>query len=83
MLPSGYPLCFICGKSVRIEIAKADESGNAVHEDCYVMRMNVQFGRLVFEGLSATLPPLSTSTLNKLSCVRHSLRPRGYLPRGH
>jgi hypothetical protein len=49
-------LCFICGKSVRIEIAKADESGNAVHEDCYVMRMNVQF-----EGLSATLPPLSTS----------------------
>ncbi len=58
MLPSVNPLCFICGKSVRIEIAKADEFGNAVHEDCYVTRMNAQLGRLVFESFSATFAPL-------------------------
>jgi hypothetical protein len=30
------PKCRICNKPVELETAKTDESGKAVHEDCYV-----------------------------------------------
>ena len=30
------PECAICKKSVKLEESKADENGQAIHEDCYV-----------------------------------------------
>ena len=30
------PKCNICNRAVELETAKTDESGKAVHEDCYV-----------------------------------------------
>jgi hypothetical protein len=30
------PECVICKKSVTLEESKADENGQAIHEDCYV-----------------------------------------------
>lgn len=27
--------CAICGRPVQLEVAKTDERGRAVHEDCY------------------------------------------------
>jgi len=30
------PECVICKKSVMLEESKADENGQAIHEDCYV-----------------------------------------------
>ena len=31
-----HPECAICKESVTLEDSKADEHGQAVHEDCYV-----------------------------------------------
>lgn len=33
------PLCSLCNEPVEIETAKANENGDAVHEDCYVVRI--------------------------------------------
>ena len=33
------PSCAICGKPVSLESAKADEDGDTVHEQCYVLKM--------------------------------------------
>ena len=39
--------CVQCGRPVRLEIAKTDERGQAVHEECYelVYTVNNQTGR--------------------------------------
>jgi hypothetical protein len=37
--PSSKYCCWICGKSVSLESCKADEWGNAVHEECQVVRI--------------------------------------------
>jgi len=29
------PICSLCREPVRLEVAKTDEDGHAVHEDCY------------------------------------------------
>lgn len=34
-----FPLCSICTKPVPLETCKTDEAGQAVHEDCYVLRL--------------------------------------------
>jgi hypothetical protein len=40
-----YPLrthiCPICRKPVLLNIAKTDEDGNAIHEDCYLVKLGV------------------------------------------
>jgi hypothetical protein len=36
-------LCRICGKPVAIETSKADDEGKAIHEDCYVKRVKLEF----------------------------------------
>ena len=36
-------LCRLCGKPVAIETSKTDEDGRAIHEDCYVLK--VQLGQ--------------------------------------
>ena len=33
------PRCAICRKSVNLTLSKADEYGQAVHENCYVSRL--------------------------------------------
>jgi hypothetical protein len=33
------PRCSICNEPVKLETAKTDEDGKAVHEDCYVGRI--------------------------------------------
>ena len=33
------PECVICKESVNLEHSKADEHGQAIHEDCYVSRL--------------------------------------------
>jgi len=32
-------ICSICNKVVGLEVAKTDESGTAVHGECYVLRL--------------------------------------------
>ena len=39
---SGLPRCFLCGKSVPLETCKTDENGNAIHEECYVLKMRLK-----------------------------------------
>jgi hypothetical protein len=34
--------CFICNEPVSLETTKTDEAGNAVHEECYVLRLSKQ-----------------------------------------
>jgi hypothetical protein len=35
------PLCSICNLAVSLNNAKIDEDGNAVHEDCYLIKLGV------------------------------------------
>ena len=35
-------LCPICGKPVPLESAKTDEHGQSIHEDCYVLKLQLQ-----------------------------------------
>jgi len=35
-------MCFICGKSIPLEVAKTNDYGRAVHEECYVLRMKLE-----------------------------------------
>jgi hypothetical protein len=35
----GQPACRICGEPVNLQIAKSDEDGKAVHEECYVLKV--------------------------------------------
>lgn len=35
-------LCFLCHKSVELETSNADEDGNAVHEDCYFLKLKAR-----------------------------------------
>ena len=30
-------ICYICNKPIRLEQSKTDESGRAIHEECYVV----------------------------------------------
>ncbi len=38
-LPSPIPLCSVCGKPVALETSKTDDSGKAVHEECYTAQI--------------------------------------------
>jgi len=35
-------ICSICGKAVSLENSKTDDAGHAVHEHCYVLRVESQ-----------------------------------------
>lgn len=37
---SHLPTCHICNKPVKLETAKTDESGRAVHSGCYLLKIN-------------------------------------------
>ena len=36
---SSFPICSLCNEAVEIETAKTDENGDAVHEECYVLKI--------------------------------------------
>lgn len=33
-------LCLVCNEPVSLETAKTDESGQAIHEECYLVNLN-------------------------------------------
>lgn len=35
-------LCPICDHPVRLELAKTDENGRAIHEQCYVLKLRLK-----------------------------------------
>jgi hypothetical protein len=39
MIRSRFPLCAICREPVDLRIAKTNDEGEAVHEECYLMQM--------------------------------------------
>lgn len=41
LLLTQQPICSICYEPVPIETCKTDEHGQAVHEDCYVLRLKL------------------------------------------
>ncbi len=36
--------CSICNEAVELETAKTDESGQPVHEECYVQKVGIRSG---------------------------------------
>ena len=53
------PECVICKKSVTLEESKADENGQAIHEECYVSKLTGKRPMSVFRltGRSILVPP--------------------------
>ena len=43
-LSNPLPTCAVCNTPVQIESAKTDESGAAIHELCYVLRVQSNIG---------------------------------------
>jgi hypothetical protein len=39
---SPFPMCSLCNEPVELETAKTDEAGRVVHEECYVLRMQME-----------------------------------------
>jgi hypothetical protein len=39
---AGLPTCNICNRPVDLKVAKTDEDGKGVHEECYVRRMRLK-----------------------------------------
>jgi hypothetical protein len=44
--PPYFPLCSFCGQPVIIESSRTDGEGLAVHEECYLLKINVHDGAL-------------------------------------
>ena len=40
---SPFPICSICRYPVDLTISKTDESGESVHEDCYVLKLRASW----------------------------------------
>jgi hypothetical protein len=39
---SELPMCSYCADPVKIENAKTDEDGKAIHAECYLLRLKAQ-----------------------------------------
>ncbi|MFZ1137697.1 MAG: hypothetical protein ABR881_13215 [Candidatus Sulfotelmatobacter sp.] len=39
--PFRAPICSICHNPVTLNDAKTDEDGNAIHEDCYLIKLGM------------------------------------------
>jgi len=42
---TSLPLCPICNAPVGLEAAKTDEQGTAIHEECYVLELQLRRAR--------------------------------------
>jgi hypothetical protein len=47
-----FPVCSLCNEPVELETAKADEHGNSIHEECYVLGLIIK---------TASIPPRRTA----------------------
>jgi hypothetical protein len=36
------PVCPVCGRPVPLEAARVDENGRAMHEDCYLLKLQLK-----------------------------------------
>jgi len=36
-----WPICGLCDEIVKLETNKTDETGRAVHEECYVLKLRL------------------------------------------
>jgi hypothetical protein len=70
-------VCSICRKRVNVETSKADENGNAIHEECYVSRVTVKTrerpGFMVLRRVNKT-PALASCEM----CQRKFFTPASY-----
>jgi hypothetical protein len=39
---SRFPICSLCNGPIELETGKTDENGDAVHEECYVLKMQAE-----------------------------------------
>jgi hypothetical protein len=39
--PLRFPICSICQRPLGLDNARADERGDAIHEDCYLIKLGV------------------------------------------
>ena len=40
--PSSFARCRLCDKPLALEACKTDESGQAVHEECYLLKIRLR-----------------------------------------
>jgi hypothetical protein len=52
-LQKHIPHCSTCGDVVALEVCKIDEHGRAVHEECYLAKINLQNGNSPAEAESS------------------------------
>jgi len=60
------PICFVCNQPVRLDYAKTDEDGNAIHEDCYLIKLGVKLVVSPLQGPSEFLLKVKSPTGAKL-----------------
>jgi hypothetical protein len=46
--PIREPVCPFCGFTVRLETAKTDEYGRATHEQCYLLKIQLEMRELKY-----------------------------------
>jgi hypothetical protein len=64
------PACAVCHKPVSLEIAKIDEDGQTVHENCYVLR--IQREQAVRSQKAGSIRKLSDARIDPLALeARH------------
>jgi len=66
------PICSLCNEPVEFETAKTDENGDAVHEDCYVVKLRPKTSQLchAFRMSKAKLPEHIAISPMGLTCPR-------------
>jgi hypothetical protein len=61
-----FPICSLCNEPVELETAKADEHGNSIHEECYVLGLIIK---------TASIPPRRTAIQLCPSVSPHAISP--------
>jgi hypothetical protein len=65
------PICSLCNEPVEIETAKTDENGDAVHGDCYVVKIRPKTSQPCHVGLDGNaLPEHIAISPMTLTCPR-------------
>lgn len=59
------PICSICKQPIRLETAKTDENGKAVHEDCYLQHLMA-----MLQGGGRSTPNNSPTLLGHYRCLQ-------------
>jgi hypothetical protein len=67
---SRLPLCSLCDEPVELETAKADEHGDAVHEECYVVKIRPKMSQPCHALRVPKLPERIAISPMTLTCPR-------------